>query len=185
MSHSWYAGSLLYRAMGRFDGVFAARRWQPALDWLLDVSRDRPIAEVQFWGHGKWGGAMVGCEAVSAAALKESHAFYPSLAGLRERMSGPDALWWFRTCETFGADKGQRFARAWTRFFGCRAAGHTYIIGAWQSGLHLLHADAEPDWSNAEGLAAGNAAAPLKALWSGPLQPNTVSCLRGNVPSYY
>ena len=33
---------------------------------------------------------------------------------------------------------GHDFARAWTDFFGSRAAGHTFIIGYWQSGLHTL-----------------------------------------------
>ena len=52
----------------------------------------------------------------------------------------PDPLWWFRTCEAFGATRGHDFARRFTDFFGGRAAGHTYIIGLWQSGLHSLRA---------------------------------------------
>ena len=40
-----------------------------------------------------------------------------ALCALRERLA-PNALVWFRTCETFGASAGHDFARAWTDFSG-------------------------------------------------------------------
>jgi hypothetical protein len=91
-------------------------------------------------------------------------------------------LWWFRTCETFGCEAGHDFARRWTRFFGCRAASHTYIIGPWQSGLHILEPGQSPDWPLDEGLAEGTPDSPEKALWSTPGKPNTIFCLTSRLP---
>lgn len=85
-------------------------------------------------------------------------------------------------CETFGAEIGQRFAKAWVDFFNCRAAGHTYIIGPFQSGLHILKPGEEPNWSPWEGLKDGTPAAPKHALWSRPSVPNTITCLHGRIP---
>jgi hypothetical protein len=103
---------------------------------------------------------------------------FPLLHRIRARLvPGQDALWWFRTCDTFGTAKGQDFARAWTRFFGCRAAGHTHRIGVWQSGLHTLLPGAEPAWSTSEGLTPSGTPAPSRAGL-----PNTVSFLQGRIP---
>ena len=90
-----------------------------------------------------------------------------------------EALWWFRTCETFGTETGQRFARAWTRFLGCRAAGHTYVIGAWQSGLHSLQPGETPRWSPEEGVQPGPTP---RSLTSRPGAPNTITFLHGRIP---
>jgi len=95
------------------------------------------------------------------------------------------AQWWFRTCETFGADAGHDFARAWTSYFDCRAAGHTYVIGPWQSGLHTLEPGARPHWSADEALIEGSAAEPQRAAWSSRREPNTISCLHGSIPPGY
>jgi hypothetical protein len=96
------------------------------------------IAEIQFWGHNKWE-ALSSTGIGDISALHPQHHLHKYLQAIRERLM-PDgkALWWFQTCETFGAESGQRFAKAWVNFFDCRAAGHTYIIGPFQSGLHLL-----------------------------------------------
>jgi hypothetical protein len=135
---------------------------------------------VQYWGHGRWGCLRMNGASLDIAALEPAHPLFPRLSALRERLAGPEALFWFRTCETFGKPEGHAFARAWTRFFGCRAAGHTFVIGPWQSGLHLLAPGAEPHWSESEGLQPDPNA--NVARWSGPLQPNTISCFGGRVP---
>ena len=67
----------------------------------------------------------------------------------------PEALFWFRTCETLGATRGQRFAAAFGEAMGCRVAGHTFVISYWQSGLHVLGPGERPSWDQAEGLIAG------------------------------
>ncbi|MET0405724.1 MAG: hypothetical protein ABW123_25110, partial [Cystobacter sp.] len=84
--------------------------------------------------------------------------------------------------ETFGTARGHAFARAWTRFFGCRAAGHTYVIGPWQSGLHSLGPGEEPTWSVAEGLPPDGGDTARTARMSGRREPNTITCLHGEIP---
>ena len=176
---AWRTGAPVYRALGRIDASYGARTWAEALLWLGSVRTREPIDEIQYWGHGKWGCALVGDDVLDARALQPDHAWEPLLRAIRVRLSGPDALWWFRTCETFGADAGSAFAVAWSRYFGCAVAGHTYVIGAWQSGLHLLRAGAAPDWAPSEGLAAGTPAAPIDALASTRAAPSTIHFLTG------
>jgi hypothetical protein len=129
LSNVWGAGRHLYRALGRLDASYGASTWADALDWLADVSPGRPIAEIQFWGHGHWGNALIDRESLDVRALERGHEHHDRLVRVRERfLPGDRGLWWFRTCETFGTSAGHDFARRWSRFFGCRAAGHTYVI---------------------------------------------------------
>lgn len=178
LTHSWIAGDALYKALGRLDASFAAQDWDSALAWLGSFG-DQEIDEIQFWGHGKWGRAMVARDTLNLDSLKSRES---RLLAIKERMH-PDSLWWFRTCETIGADAGHRFAREWSEFFECPVAGHTFIIGPWQSGLHLLKPGESPHWTAWEGLAEGSPDAPKKSLWSTPFQPRTIHCLRSRVPS--
>jgi hypothetical protein len=178
LSHAWKAGRHLYRALGRLDAGHPSVSWADALDWLGTFRAGAPISEIQFWGHGRWGEVRIGGEVLDASALDVEHPLWPRLDRIRKRLvPGQDALWWFRTCDTFGTARGQDFARAWTRFFGCRAAGHTHRIGIWQSGLHTLSPGARPTWSVDEGVTPGGAAAPSRAGL-----PNTVSFLHGHIP---
>jgi len=181
LTHSWIAGALLYKGLGRLDASRGVRSWEEGLAWLADHELERPIAEVQFWGHGKWGEARVAREILDERSLRRGHAHEPWLRRLRARLL-PESLFWFRTCETFGAEKGHAFARDLTDFLGCAAAGHTFIIGPWQSGLHRLAPGASPHWDDGEGIEEGTPGAPTKALWSGPSAPNTITCLHGAVP---
>ncbi len=179
LSQVWGAGRHLYRALGRLDASRGVASWGEALDWLAAV--EAPIDEIQFWGHGRWGLARVGDETLDARALAPGHPLHDRLARVRDRLApGGEALWWFRTCETFGTARGQTFARAWTRFFGCRAAGHTFRIGAWQSGLHGLRPGELPGWSPGEGVKEGPTPASLD---SRPGAPNTITFLHGQIPA--
>jgi len=94
----------------------------------------------------------------------------------------PGALVWFRSCETFGAAAGRDFARRLTDFFGCAAAGHTFVIGYWQSGLHRLEPGQPPGWAANEGIARGSPDRPELASSSSPRAPNTITCFTGKVP---
>ena len=184
LTHSWIAGGLLYGGLGKLDAWKGCRSWAEALDWLSRVQPDREIGEIQFWGHGKWGRAMIDRDRLDVSTLSpHSNLFHP-LLNVRARMTGPDAVWWFRTCETFGANIGHEFARAWTDTLECRAAGHTYIIGPWQSGLHALSPGAPIDWEPEEGLEQGTVDEPQKAFWSTRTAPNTISCLHGDIPDW-
>lgn len=180
LSDAWAAGRALYGALGRIDAAYAAESWKEALAWLASVGDGRSIGEIQFWGHGRWGEALIGSDVLDVGALRPGHPLHDGLARVRERMRREDdGLWWFRTCETFGGEAGHRFARAWTRFFGCRAAGHTHVIGFWQSGLHTLDAGAEPSWPMTEGQRPET---PGIGLPSRPWAPNTITCFAGRVP---
>jgi hypothetical protein len=186
LSHVWRAGARLYDGLGRLDHARGVSSWGEALGWLADVDTPCPIVEIQFWGHGKWGRPLIDGVPLDRAALRPEHPLHGQLRAIRERLV-PDgeALWWFRACETFGALAGHDFARAWSTFFGCRAAGHTYIIAFFQSGLHSLRPGEQPGWPVDEGLLRGTPQEPLEAHWSALRAPNTITCLHGVVPATY
>ena len=178
---AWQLGTYLYRGLGRIDAAYGARSFDDALDWLGSYAADRPLAELQFWGHGKWGRILIDRESLDRRALVSGHALEPKLARLRERLA-PDPLVWFRTCETLGARPGQDFARALGDYFGARIAGHTFVIGYFQSGLHALGPGNAPTWSPEEGLSRGTPEAPEASFVSRPGAPNTVTCFAGRIP---
>jgi hypothetical protein len=180
LTDAWRVGSRLYGALGRIDATCPAASWAEALDWLAAVRPEARIREIQYWGHGHWGNARLDGEVLDQAALAPGHVHHPRLRRVAARLlPGAEGLFWFRTCETFGTAPGQAFARAWSRFFGCRAAGHTHVIGFWQSGLHSLLPEQEPSWPVGEGLGPGGNV----AARSRPGAPNTISCFAGKVPA--
>jgi hypothetical protein len=183
LSTSWRAGAWLYGTLGRLDAWKGVSSWREALTWLAQVRPGAPIGEIQFWGHGNFGCLLIDRRPLDVSALAPTHPLQASLGAIRERLvPGGEALWWFRTCETFATPKGHDFARAWSRFFGCRAAGHTHIIGPLQSGLHVLGPGQEPHWPAEEGLHPGE---PARARWSTLGAPNTISCLHGRIPPHF
>ena len=102
---------------------------------------------------------------------------------MRERLApGIQTSMWLRTCEAFGARAGLDFAQSLSDFFGVNVAGHTFIIGALQSGLRALSPGGRPTWSPAEGLAEGTPEQPKRALWSGASHPRTITCFANEVP---
>jgi hypothetical protein len=172
----WSAGAQLYRALGRIDDALGVASWDEAFAWL--AARREPIRELQYWGHGKWGTALVDNDALDVHALaRRAH----DLQALRERLV-PDALVWFRTCETLGARPGHDFAMRLADTLGARVAGHTYIIGFHQSGLHGIGPGMRPDWSVDEGLAEGSPTEPKRARGSRPWVPRTITALHGAIP---
>lgn len=186
LSHAWASGQYLYKALGRIDRALGVDTWDEALQWLGHVGGDDPIEEVQYWGHGKWGLARVDTVAFDAASLSPTHRWAAALDRIADRLlpEGQSQVW-FRTCETLGCVPGQEFAKRLTDRLGCRVAGHTYIIGHWQSGLHSLAPGETPTWSVEEGLKAGSAEDPTAAYWSRAWHPNTISFLHGEVPAGY
>ena len=179
LTSSWIAGVGLYRALGRIDAAFGATSWEDALAWLASVEPTRRIDRIQFWGHGRWGKVFIARDCLDEGALSPHHSRHMDLVAIRNRMTDRDALWWFRSCETFGTEHGHSFAQAWSDFFGCRSAGHTYVIGPFQSGLHSLGPGARPTWSVDEGLAANR----RQARMSGPGEPHTITCMHGEIPT--
>lgn len=183
LSTAWGTGSLLYRALGRLDGARGVTTWAEALRWIATFAPDRPIGEVQYWGHGRWGRAYVGGDRLDASAFGPSHPLRRDLDAIRERLL-PDgrSLVWLRTCEVFGARAGHDFATRLADCLAARVAGHTHIIGLLQSGLHGLRPGHVPDWSAAEGIAVGTPEAPERACHSLPTSPHTITCFTGAVP---
>lgn len=178
---SWRYGSQLYRALGRIDAAYGASSFADALGWLSRVQPGQPIEELQFWGHGKWGRIYIAAEALDRSVLEPTHAHHAAFCAVRERLP-VDSLLWFRTCETLGARAGHDFARALGDATGARVAGHTYVIGYFQSGLHCLRPGTSPAWSASEGLARGTPEQPEEALASALGAPNTITCLTGAIP---
>jgi len=127
---------------------------------------------------------MIGGDVLSEESLRAGHPHFEALGALRERWL-PDAgsLIWFRTCETFGADRGKSFAERLTDTLGVRAAGHTYVIGVLQSGLHGLGPGVTPSWPSEEGLKHGTGAEPSQAWMSTASAPNTIHFMNGAIPA--
>jgi len=183
LSHAWGAGGLLYRGMGRIDACRGVESWDEAFAWIAEHEPNRPIAEVQYWGHGRWGAPRAGTQVLRQQSLVRSNPLRTGLDRVARRMlPGEHGLFWFRTCESFGARCGHDFAAAFADAIGCRAAGHTYIIALWQSGLHSLLPGDRPRWSADEGLVEGTADDPQRAAWSRARAPHTISFLHGRIP---
>lgn len=183
LSTAWAAGSVLYRGLGRLDAAHGATSWDDALTWLATYAPNMPIAEVQYWGHGRWGRVYVDQDVLDASAFSPGHRLAPHLAALRERLvPGGEAIVWLRTCESFGGTAGHDFAARLADGLGARVAGHTFIIGALQSGLRGLLPGHAPDWPADEGIAEGTADRPVRAHGSGIRKPRTITCFEGVVP---
>jgi hypothetical protein len=179
LSRAWRSGATLYRGLGRVDAAFGASSWDEALTWLAAVKE--PVRELQYWGHGRWGRVLMDREALDASAFGDGHRLRAKLDAVREKLTD-DALVWLRTCEAFGARAGHDFARRLADFSGARVAGHTFVIGVLQSGLHGLRPGHAPDWPLDEGIAEGTPDAPARAHGSGPRRPRTITCFDGAVP---
>jgi hypothetical protein len=124
---------------------------------------------------------MIDAEALTGSALLAGHDHHAGMRALRDRLA-PDALVWFRTCETFGARKGIAFAEQLSEFLGARVAGHTHVIGFHQSGLQGLAPGERAHWDANEGIAKGTPDEPLEAKGSRPWATRTITCLHGSVP---
>ena len=183
LTQSWWLGARLYRTLGRFDAYRGVSSWAEAFHWLSTVHPGAEIGEIQYWGHGRWGNARVDRDVLDITTLSRGHELQSVLQELRGRLA-PETLWWFRTCQTIGAEAGHRFAQAWSEHLGAAVAGHTHVIWYWQSGLHRLAPGAAPRWSTSEGLRSGTPQSPEAALWSRPGRPNTITCLGGQVPEF-
>lgn len=183
LSTVWGAGSDLYRVLGRQDANFGASSWAEALAWMANYEPERPIAEIQYWGHGKWGSVKIDDDGFGSPELEAGHTHAPVIDRIRDRLlPNNGSLLWLRTCEAFGADTGIDFAYRLAHRFRAKVAGHTYIIGALQSGLRVLEPGKRPKWSASEGLSEGSPAEPRSAFTSRLLAPRTVHFMSNSFP---
>ena len=89
LTSSWRAGGALYRGLDRIDHVYGATSWADAFAWLGEVERGRSISQVQYWGHGKWGRAVIGkTDVLDASAVDDAaHPLHEDLQAVRDRMT--------------------------------------------------------------------------------------------------
>lgn len=177
LTTSWRVGVGLYRHYPRVlraDATWAATSWIDAFAWLASVEPQRPIAEIQYWGHGHPGRVLIAKDALDVGALRGP--LQVDIAAVAARLSST-SLVWLRTCGAFGGERGQAFAQALSSTFRCRVAGHTHVIGPLQSGLHSLAPGQTPSWSTSEGLDDG------RMLPSTPWAPHTITCFDGAIPA--
>jgi hypothetical protein len=183
LSPIWRAGTLLHRLTRAADASLGATSWPEALAWAVAISRERgrPIASLQIWGHGGWGSMAIGATALDRAALRPGNALAGPLDAFKGALEGPESIFWLRCCSAFGHSTGQQFAEALALRLGCRVAGHTHIIGVFQSGTHSLRPGEKAAWDAGEGVKKSGGQA-ISALTSTPDAPNTVSCLTLGLP---
>lgn len=173
----WALGAHTYRALRGFDAAVGVASWGEAFAWL--AARREPIREVQYWGHGRFGGAWVGEELFDASALQTRRG---ELDAVRERLA-PDALVWFRTCATFGGKPGHDFAERLADVLGATVAGHTFNVAYHQSGLSVLRPGMRASWSEHEGIRDGTPETPANAFWSWAWRPRTLTALHTELPA--
>ena len=177
LSMAWKSGAQLYRRLGRVDAAFGVSSWAEAFAWIGGYPD--PIDELQYWGHGKWGTVLAGADVWN---VHPDASLQRDLDRFREQLA-PDALIWFRTCETFGARAGIDFAERLADRMNARVASHTHVIGFHQSGLHALAPGIAADWSDTEGLVKGTPESPERARRSTPWRANTITCFANQIPT--
>ena len=180
LSRAWSSGSRLYSLLRRSDGAYGARNFADGLAWASSFRPSERIAELQFWGHGKWGRIFIAKESLDRGALAAGH-HHLALCALRERLL-PNALVWFRTCETFGAAAGHDFARAWTDFFGMQGGGPHLRDRVLAERSASPSARRRAIVEQGRRFDPGSAQRPERAAISWPGRPNTITCLQGRVP---
>jgi hypothetical protein len=182
LTRFWRLGAGLHRGIGRAGAAFGARTWTEALTWAAQRAEaaGEPIAELQLWGHGGWGYMAMGSERLSVAT---SRGALSAEVGALARALAPGALVWLRCCSAFGTRAGHELAVTLADTLGARVAGHSYIIGIWQSGTHSVSPGAAPDWDVLEGVERDAQGAPLGAAVSSARAPRTLHCFRPGLPA--
>ena len=113
------------------------------MSWL----ENEQLSEVQMWGHGSAGRALIGADVFDAEYVRSSSLF-KRWAALRPFQQHPSPLIWFRTCYTMKGEVGRTFATLLAHELGCRVAGYTQYIHVVQRGLVVAWPDRPPRWSD-------------------------------------
>ena len=145
---SWDVGSILVESSNRFDFIIRARNWEHVCQELHKIADGgHKIREVQFWGHGHPGAALIGNDAFNVATLQTE-----SWMRLAQRHVFQDgALWWWRTCQTCRGMEGREFSQVFVNMFGIRMAGHTVVIHVIHGCLVCLKPGEQANWKDDEG----------------------------------
>lgn len=184
LSPVWWAGTWMHRLRRVADATLGARSWDEALGWAASTAemQKRPIGSIQFWGHGTWGCMLIGKTRLDHGAIATGQPMASTVDRFRSHLAGPEALVWLRCCSAFGGQRGRTFAGQLANRLGCRVAGHTHVIGFWQSGTHLLRPGESATWSPREGLRLEGDRV-VSALGSSPTAPHTMTCLGIDLPA--
>lgn len=177
---SFINGGNFYKTFRSVEHHAGFDKWADALTWLTTVESNKKIDSIQFWGHGFPGGIALNGEALKSSSLKPQSKYYQFLLALKARLK-PESVIWLRSCTSFAGSLGKKFAQDLANFFGCKVAGHTFIIGPWQSGLHTLNPGESPSWSDTEGFKPDKDGL-LRTAWSKPWETHTIFCLTGKIP---
>ena len=182
LTRFWRLGAGLHRGSGRADAALGARSWTEALAWAVAQSdaAGAPIAELQLWGHGGWGYMAMGSERLDA---QTSRGALGTEVDALARVLAPGALVWLRCCSAFGTRAGQDFAVSLADTLGARVAGHSYIIGIWQSGTHSVAPGSAAEWDPLEGVERDAHGKTLGAAVSSARAPRTLHCFRPGLPA--
>lgn len=177
---SWVTGGHFYKLFRGVEETKGCYNWTEALNYLSNVDSDKKIKSIQFWGHGSPGRVWINGDFLSVRSLLASSTHRSYLLKLKERLT-PESVIWFRSCNVFAGQEGYLFAIAFSQFMNCVVAGHTFIVGPWQSGLHTIKPGERPSWSKEEGIKKKENGE-TQMLWSKPWSPNTIFCLTGQIP---
>jgi hypothetical protein len=172
LTYSWMYGSRMFKLFNSLDTAKGVSSWEEAFSFLEEFSKTTVITGVQFWGHGAPGVAAIGGELLNR---KKTSQYKERLSNIGSRMS-EDAYWWWRTCGTYGRETGKHFAEHFTKTLGRKTAGHTHVIGFWQSGGHVIRPEQKAHWSDVEGFAGDQM---ISSNWN---RPNTIICAQTKIP---
>lgn len=162
LGDSWKLGSAFYLLRKKADLVIPATSWNQAIAKLNDI--DKPITEIQFWGHGKPGTFFIAGKPLTQVLINQMN-------------FKVDKLIWFRSCATFCGYIGRDFADRMAKKFNCTIAGHTHNIALFHSGLHTASPLRPASWPSDEGFTKEG-----KPKDSSFFAPNTITCLHSEVP---
>ena len=152
LTSSWWFGSLLRSMRPGKDIVLKVSSWDDMIAQLAALPAGS-VSRVEFWGHGISGGVKCGTEWAWGPTMQSKdpvRRIAEVLAKVRHILA-PDAVWWWRACNTFRGEAGRAFAKMCVTALGCRVAAFTRIIWWWQADLRIATPGADPDWDDSGG----------------------------------
>jgi len=162
----WAIGSWLRALRPGPDKILRVGSWDEMVE-KLQALPDGSVTRVEYWGHGTSGGVKCGKEWAWGPTMKSKDPVRYIVGPLSQvsHVLAPDAVWWWRTCNSFWGVAGKPFAKACADTLGCKVAAFTRIIWWWQGDLRIAKPSVEPDWDNTGG------------GYSNPFKHDTVWCM--------
>lgn len=134
LSALWRTGALISGA----DVVIPASGWADAYDALAEI--DRPVDQLQVWGHGYPGQPLINGRSVDLVQLSQSL-----------RTIHPRTEVWFRACDVAMGQSGHTFMRAAVARLKCTVVAHCAVVAwpnpAWQAQICALRPGEDVWWS--------------------------------------